>query len=404
MSLSDWSSIRRVRRCGRVSVIAGGEVHLREGGASGAGYAGLETCGSCWACPVCSAKIAARKATELEHVLRWNADRGGTVALSSFTIRHHRGHTLADEWAAFQKAWRRMTAHRTWREAREGLFDHYVRAVECTCGDENGWHLHAHVLLLFPEYSTEPVPVSCPDCDDFAADPWWSECQTCHGDGVVETDPIEHLTDELFEVWSKGLPADMRPSRAHGVDIRVGHGAVEERLSKYLSKLTFEAAGGRFKQGRKGSRTPFELLDAAISDAAAAGLNGPVEGTVAQAQAVVAALGEDGPSGIPHAVELWLEWERASHRKKQLVWSRGLRAAAGLDSEKTDEEIVAEEDTGQTVAILPARTWRAVYPVALQLRRVLAEHGREAAYQWLDCRGLAYEPVEPTVRPPPLAA
>jgi hypothetical protein len=35
---------------------------------------------------------------------------------------------------------------------------------------------------------------------------------------------------------------------------------------------------------------------------------------------------------------------------------------------------------------------------------VLAEHGREAAYQWLDARGLVYEPVEPAVRPPPLAA
>jgi hypothetical protein len=94
----------------------------------------------------------------------------------------------------------------------------------------------------------------------------------------------------------------------------------------------------------------------------------------------------------------------ASHRQKQLVWSCGLRAAAGLGAEKTDEEIAAEEDTGTTVAILPARTWRKVYPVAVQLRRVLAEHGREAAYAWLDARSLVYEVVERAARPPPLAA
>ena len=28
--------------------------------------------------------------------------------------------------------------------------------------------------------------------------------------------------------WSAGLPADMQPSRAHGVDVRVGHGALAE--------------------------------------------------------------------------------------------------------------------------------------------------------------------------------
>ncbi len=61
----------------------------------------------------------------------------------------------------------------------------------------------------------------------------------------------------------------------------------------------------------------------------------------------MAALGKDGPSGIPQAAELWLEWERGSHRQCQLVWSRGLCAAAGLGKEQTDEEIAAEPDNGE---------------------------------------------------------
>ena len=52
------------------------------------------------------------------------AERGGTVALATFTIRHHAGHTLAAQWKAFKCAWRRMTSHRTWKQAKGELFDH----------------------------------------------------------------------------------------------------------------------------------------------------------------------------------------------------------------------------------------------------------------------------------------
>ncbi|OLM28013.1 hypothetical protein Ae717Ps2_6863c [Pseudonocardia sp. Ae717_Ps2] len=51
--------------------------HARTGGEPGtAGFGGLATCGSVWACPVCSAKISARRSKDLEQLINWNADRG----------------------------------------------------------------------------------------------------------------------------------------------------------------------------------------------------------------------------------------------------------------------------------------------------------------------------------------
>src|SRR5699024_8443309 len=99
--------------------------------------------------------------------------------------------------------------------------DGYVRAIECTLG-EHGWHLHIHTLMLF--------------------------------DGPVSSDMIQGWSDELYELWAAGLAkSNLEASREYGVDVRQGSGALDG-LSKYLSKMTYEAAGGRFKKGQKGGR------------------------------------------------------------------------------------------------------------------------------------------------------
>jgi hypothetical protein len=66
-------------------------------------------------------------------------------------------------------------------------------------------------------------------------------------------------------------------------------------VADYFEKMTFEAAGGRFKSGRKGGRTPFEVL----------------------ADGLVVGLADDSVS------------ERSAAR--QLVWSRGLKVRAGIE-------------------------------------------------------------------------
>lgn len=334
--LSEVTGLKRVGRCGRVSVIEGGEVLLKVSGDEGnrqAGFGGLSTCGSVWACPVCSAKIAARRTTELEQILTWNANRGGSVALGTFTMKHHPGHSLKKLRKALSEAWRHITESRTWKSERKALgMDHYVRAIECTDG-ENGWHPHIHLLMLF--------------------------------DGPISQELVDEFTADLYELWSDGLAKnEITASREHGVDVRMGTGALDG-LGKYLSKLTYEAAGGRFKRGRKGGRTPFELLDDAIND------------------------------GLASDFDRWFEWEQGSRGMRQLVMSRDLKKLA-LVEEIKDEEIAEEDEGGETIARITPSAWRTVYWRAAELLTICEQGGPEVALQWMDYRNLLYEVPEPS--------
>lgn len=342
--LGTVTSLKRLAKCGKVSCGEEGEVLLRAGADNAGGYGGLTTCGSVWACPVCSAKISARRAVELTQLIEWNADRGGSVGLLTLTMQHHAGQRLRVLRRALTAAWRHVTSSRGWKEARKELgLDGYVRAIECTRGyrdseiGDNGWHLHIHALLIF--------------------------------DGPISNDMVDLLAEEVWTRWSEGLSREgMTASRKHGVDVRVGTEAVD-RLGKYINKLAFETVGGRWKKNRKNGRTPFEIL----------------------AEGLATGLADDW--------DLWFEWEQGSKGMRQLTWSRGLKGRVGLD-DKTDEEIADETERGETIAILPARTWRKVYPIAEQLLEALENGGPEAAYLWLEQRRLVFDVREPTAGPP----
>lgn len=329
---------KRWRDCGRASINGGGAVGLRitsSPNGRAAGYSGLATCGSPWACPVCSAKIAQGRTQELDKLLVWNAERGGSVALASFTMRHHKGTRLRDERKALSVAWRHITSHRAWKTTRKALgCDGYVRAIDVTTTDTAGWHLHIHVLLVF--------------------------------DGPVSQELIEPWTDELYTLWSAGLAkSGFTASRERGVDVRVGEGALDG-LGKYLNKLTYETAGARFKRGKKGkdgirSRTPFEVLDDAIND------------------------------GRADDFDLWFEWERDSKGMQQLLWSNGLKDRVGVD-DKSDEDLAEEEIDGEDVALISAESWTTVYWLAADLLTAAEADGTRGAFAWLDQHGIDYEP------------
>ncbi|WP_075334928.1 hypothetical protein [Pseudonocardia sp. Ae717_Ps2] len=151
----------------------------------------------------------------------------------------------------------------------------------------------------------------------------------------------------------------MSATAEHGIDVRVGNGAVE-KMGKYISKLAFETAGGRWKRGKRGSRTPFQILADAID------------------------------TGNERDVALWQEWEQGSHGMQQLVWSNGLKQRCGV-TEVKDEEIAEEDGGGELAGVLPARSWKKIYPVAEDLIIATRHGGVPAARAWLDARGLAFE-------------
>jgi hypothetical protein len=131
-------------------------------------------------------------------------------------------------------------------------------------------------------------------------------------------------------------------------------------------------ARGDLKAGRLGSVTPFELLDY-------------FERT-----------------GDAEAADLWAEWERATHGRRALTWSHGLRRRLLASvPERTDEELAEENAGGEIVAVIPDEAWHVMCAHRGLLVAVLraAEDGGFEAVQAL----LAYYHVSVTRpnRPPP---
>ena len=360
--LWELSSVERCRKCGRVSVKGDGSVGLRTDGAS-AGFSGLATCGSVWACPVCASKIAARRGEELGQVLTWSVDAGHTAFMLTLTARHHAGMSLDRLWDGVQGAWQRMTSGRAWageserecairRERWEtgprgmvagkpwtprqvgireqwGLLG-WARAIETPHGRANGWHPHLHIVGVL--------------------------------DGEQTRECVERLGDALWPLWERALAHEgLTALRGPGLDIRTSADEIAEGLGKYLVKsLAMEAVHGYAKAGREGSRTPFQILADGIA------------------------------TGDADDLDLWHEYERASQGRRQLTWSQGLRDLAGLGEEQTDEEIAEETIEGDDVLVFTRETWREIAPQQVDLLIATERFGLPGARAWLRKRGLSW--------------
>jgi hypothetical protein len=118
---------------------------MRHGQRRGAGYAGLSTCASVWACPCCAGRIAARRAAELVAVAAAVRLMGGCAYLVTFTVRHHKGHRLAELWDAVTAGWSAVASGGQWHEDSANLLG-WCRVLEATHTPRSGWHLHVHAL------------------------------------------------------------------------------------------------------------------------------------------------------------------------------------------------------------------------------------------------------------------
>ncbi|MCD7101731.1 protein rep [Pseudoclavibacter sp. 13-3] len=299
---------------------------------SPATFSGLIHCGSVWACPVCSASIRQGRADEVTTASKWWERReGGAFLFATFTLRHRLDDSLEQNLDALTQAFRSLIMGAPWKRfaARHGI-RHQIKAVEVTRG-ENGWHPHLHVLWF--------VERALSDVQRREARAWlsarWRRFVVKHGGR---------------------LPSDER-----GVDLRdVQHGNV---VSLYLAKLQEHDRARSFKignemarldlkKGRLDSLTPFELLD--------------FDG-----------LDEDERE---ERARLWVEWVETTRGRRALTWSRGLKAAAGI--EDVDDQELADDEPGDEVDVtsvaIRRRDWKRVQNDPAKLCRILelAEAGR----------------------------
>lgn len=301
-----------------------------------AGFAGVQTCGSVWACPVCSAKVLAHRQGEIAQAVEtWEAT-GGRVAMFTFTMRHNASQSVSSLWDALSLGWSSITrgraymaeratyglpVQRTFKSGkREGetvtsTVIPWVRVVEATHGDRFGWHLHIHALVFL-------------------------------GAGVTD-DEMHDLYESWWLRWSAGLSAagidgSLRVNRAQWCEAKT-------EIAGYVTKNTytettvvrtageqagFEVARGDLKDGRFDNRSPFQILRDLIHQ-------------------------PSGPEAAERDGMLWAQFEHASQGRRQMTWALGSRDLFGLDDERSDDEIAAEEvgTRDDAVLVIPQRGW-----------------------------------------------
>jgi hypothetical protein len=262
-------------------------------------YGGLIVCGSVWMCPVCAAKISERRRLELEEATgAWT----GRLVLATFTLQHRSSDPLLALLDDLQGAVRKMRSGRAWMafQERYGVAG-TIRALEVTHG-VNGFHPHQHVLFF-----------------------------------VAAGIDVAQFREELRARWGASVAAVGRyASPRWGLDVQDSTAKIADYVAKWGKEPKWttarELAKSVSKRGRLDGLSMLELLEAYV------------------------VLG-DRSSGA-----LWREYATVFKGRKQLVWSKGLRALLGLAGvEKSDAEIVEEAvEDAIVLAQLDLSAWRIV--------------------------------------------
>lgn len=278
-------------------------------------FSGLITCGSVWACPVCSAKIQERRRAELAHMIDWAWGQHFQPMLVTLTAPHRRDQSLADLRAMQAKALRLLRSGKGGATMRQTLgYRGLVRGLELTYGG-NGWHLHTHEMWLVNLHQDGE------EAKTVILDRWRAACAKV---GLIDLDNSaqveafnEHAVDVKERCSASDYLAKMDDSRHWGADR--------------------ELAKSSTKRGRASGRHPFGLL-------------------------------ADAADGCKKSGRLFVEYAAAMKGSAQLYWSRGLKALVGID-EITDEAIAERADDEAIVLgrLLPHQ-WKIVLRAGARAR------------------------------------
>jgi len=266
------------------------------------------------------------------------------AAFGAYTLRHQLGDDLDQLWRNLSVCWEKVARNRAVRECRKDL-GHVgiIRAAEVTHGIF-GWHPHLHPTHVF----NREIPATY----------------------------VQQLHQAQFQAWrsaAENLGLDTPSDRAQALGL-VRDGA---EIDRYLTKSTYHGANSvawemtstqtKSKTRSSGGRTPWEILRG---------------------------IGQ----GSADDLDLWHEWEKASKGKRALTYSRGLRAAAGLDVEASDEDIAAAEVGTEIDAGFQITNWapfRENPGLGADLLRIVQKQGFTAGMQWCLEKKIEIEDVDP---------
>lgn len=254
-------------------------------------------CGSVWVCPSCSFKISQERKKELAEAMKACRGKGLHVAMLTLTVPHYMGDNLKELFKKMGKAKHSLWTNRNSRDyfkSQMPLIGH-ITATEVKYSDNNGFHPHYHILLIL--------------------------------DKQYQAEDLEIIESDLYEFWAEkcvkqGLG---KPSRKHGVDLKMGSNA-EDMLADYIAKwgLAEEMTQSHMKVGKKNkqSLTMWEVLDLSQMEASTRDKYSYIFKTYAQ----------------------------AFKGRRQLFWSKGLKKLLSI-VETTDEELANKEESEDALII-----------------------------------------------------
>jgi hypothetical protein len=296
-------------------------------------FAGVAACGAVWICPVCLAKIRHGRAVDLARLFAGAVADGQGVCFLTLTSRHNIDQPLAWLFNGTEQAWAGVQQDRDFRRVMVGHQLRWITVREVTFGVA-GWHPHRHIAVI--------------------------------SDHELNAPELLDLEERLWVVWRRQLHlVDMTAERGPGVMIRPC--TYTDGLGWYLLKVTgadsdpdsgwtvsLEMARSDLKTGRAGGRTPEELVRGWVLD------------------------------GDTDDADRWLEYARATKRRRMLTMSQGLRGQYLTEPELSDEELANKHVGGQILAELGPGTWNFIERTGLALDALeAAEHGPETLGAWL---------------------
>lgn len=314
---------------------AAAEVSVGVGRNLTAHVSGVHRCGSPWSCPVCAPVVRERRAAEIDQALGAHLASGGSAVFVTQTLRHSAADALAPRLDPVSRALAHCLRGSSWERRRKRLgYLGSIKAVEITHGS-NGWHPHAHSVLLF--------------------------------DQVLDEVAVEDLRSWLHQRWEgvvvrRGLGT---LDAQHGVDVRPVRSAGE--LAGYLAKVD-----GGWGAGLELTRTDLKR-------------NSPLD-----------LLRSFVETGEVAKLRLWQEYEEATFGKRAIVMSPAVRERYLTDPEESDEALAASEaaDVMLLQALVPSEAWN-LYVRSGALGGLLTdvEHVAAALLMMSDLVGWAVGPL-----------
>lgn len=260
-------------------------------------FGGVQTCGSVWMCPCCSARISEVRRQELRALQEWVAARPHfRIVMMTLTARHKK-RRLESLIARMGKAKARMQNRNPWKPLRlSGVLVGSVSVREATHG-ENGWHPHYHVLCVVEADDDEAAKALLEPLRRV-----WVACLKKEGLGGT--------LDRAFHLATGDAVADYPNKIGKDIDAGATWGIAEE--------MTL----GRLKRGRgDAGASPWQVL-------------------------------REAHAGDADAEPLWQEYALTMHGKRQQVWSNGLKEKVGLLEIEDEDAAEGEEYTEEEDEVL----------------------------------------------------